>query len=147
MVTEQGELTDPEADLMTGLQFAARNVSRIALKPDAQALRAGTSVTVAVKNPDLEALRGRATWLLDASAFSVQPESVTLEIPPGATRSYHFLLQALREGKTLQSLPQLEFNVVTGTTRHRFHREVRFLQEISTPYRATAPVLDGNLTD
>ena len=41
VVTEQGELTDPEADLMAGLQFAARNVSRIAPKPDAQDLRGG----------------------------------------------------------------------------------------------------------
>ena len=34
VVTEHGELTDPEADVMGGLQFAARNVSRIGIERD-----------------------------------------------------------------------------------------------------------------
>jgi 3',5'-cyclic AMP phosphodiesterase CpdA len=147
VVSEHGELTDPEADVMGGLQFAARNISRIGIKPDAQDLRAGMSMTVAVKNPYPSALSGQATWLLDASAFSVQPASIALDIPAGATRSYAFTMKALRDATTLQSLPQLEFNVVSGAKRHRFHREVRFLQEMSATFRRTAPVLDGALSD
>jgi hypothetical protein len=147
VVTEHGDLTDPEADVMGGLQFAARNVSRIGIKRDAQDLRAGMTFTVSVKNPYLNILSGQAAWLLDASAFSVQPQSVSLEIPVGATRQYSFTLKALQDTATLQSLPRLEFNVVSGGSRHRFHREVRFLREMSTPYRVTAPVLDGKLSD
>lgn len=147
VVTEHGELTDPEADVMGGLQFAARNVSRIGIKRNAQELRAGVPLTVAVKNPYPNVMRGRATWLLDASAFSVQPESYTLEIPAGATRPYIFTLMALRDTTALQSLPQLEFNVVAAGTRHRFHREVRFLQEMRAAYQPNAPILDGSLAD
>ena len=147
VITERGELTDPEADVMGGLQFAARNVSRIGIKRDAQDLRAGVTFGVSVANPYPNVLSGQATWLLDASAFSVQPQSVSLQVPAGATRQYSFTLKALRDTTTLQSLPQLEFNVASGGKKHRFHREVRFLQELSTPYRATAPVLDGKLGD
>jgi hypothetical protein len=129
------------------LQFAARNVSRIGIKHDAQDLRAGTTFTVSVNNPYPNVLNGQATWLLDASAFSVRPQSVPLQIPVGATRPYHFTLKALRDTATLPSLPRLEFNVVSGGKRHRFHREVRFIQEVSTPYRVKAPVLDGKLLD
>jgi hypothetical protein len=147
VVTERGELTDPEADVMGGLQFAARNVSRIGINREAQDFRAGVTFNVSVKNPYPNALSGQATWLQDASSFSVQPESVSLQIPVGATRQYSFTLKALRDTATLQSLPQLEFNVASGGKRHRFHREVRFLQELGTPYRAMAPVLDGQLED
>src|ERR1035437_802551 len=147
VITERGELTDPEADVMGGLQFAARNVSRIGIKRDAQDLRAGVTFGVSVANPYPNVLSGQATWLLDASSFSVQPQSVSLQVPAGATRQYSFTLKALRDTTTLQSLPQLEFNVASGGKKHRFHREVRFLQELSAPYRATAPVLDGKLGD
>ena len=147
VITERGELTDPEADVMGGLQFATRNVSRIGIKRDAQDLRAGVTFGVSVANPYPNVLGGQATWLLDASSFSVQPQSVSLQVPAGATRQYSFTLKALRDTTTLQSLPQLEFNVASGGKKHRFHREVRFLQELSTPYRATAPVLDGKLGD
>ena len=96
MVTERGELTDPEADVMGGLQFAARNVSRIGIKRDAQDLRAGVTFSVSVENPYPNVLTGQATWLLDASAFSVEPKSVSLQIPAGATRQYTFTLKALQ---------------------------------------------------
>lgn len=145
VVTERGELMDPEADVMGGLQFAARNVSRIGIKRDAEDLRAGVTFSVLVTNPYPNILAGQATWLLDASSFSVQPQSVLVQIPAGATRQYSFTLKALRGTATLQSLPQLEFNVASGGKKHRFHREVRFLQDLSTPYRGTAPVLDGHL--
>ena len=147
VITERGELRDPEADVMGGLQFAARNVSRIGIKRDAQDLRAGVTFGVSVANPYPNVLSGQTTWLLDASSFSVQPQSVSLQVPAGATRQYSFTLKALRDTTTLQSLPQLEFNVASGGKKHRFHREVRFLQELSAPYRATAPVLDGKLGD
>jgi len=147
VVTERGERTDPEADVMGGLQFAARNVSRIGIKRDAQELRAGVAFSVTVKNPYPTVLMGQAAWLLDASVFSVQPQSVALEIPVGASRSYNFTLQALRDTTTLQSFPRLGFDVVSGGMRHRFHREVRFVQELNTPFRGTAPVLDGTLAD
>ena len=114
VVTEHGELTDPEADVMGGLQFAARNVPRIGIKRDLQELKTGVTLTVVVKNPYANVLTGQATWLLDASAFSVQPQSCALEIPAGMTRPYNFTLKALRDTPPLQSLPQLEFNVVSG---------------------------------
>ncbi len=147
VVTEHGELADPDADVMGGLQFAARNVSRIGIKRDLQDLRAGVAFTVSVENPYPNVLSGQAAWLLDASALSVQPQSVSLQIPVGATRQYSFTLKMLKDTTTLPSLPQLEFNVVSGGNRHRFHREVRFIQEMSTPYRPTAPVMDGKLSD
>jgi len=147
VITEAGELTDPEADVMGGLQFAARNVSRIGIKLAAQDLKSGVTFTVLVENPYPGILTGEAAWLLDASAFSVQPQSVPLQIPAGATRQYSFTLKAFKDTTTLSSLPRMEFNVRSGGSHHRFHREVRLIQEMSTPYRATAPALDGRLTD
>jgi len=147
VVTERGELTDPEADVMGGLQFAVRNVSRIGLKRDAQALREGAPFSVSVTNPYPDAMSGQATWLMDASAFSVEPESVAVQIPPDTTRDYLFTLKALQDVTTLQSLPRLEFNVAAGGTHRKFHREVRFLQEMQTEYRQSAPALDGKLSD
>jgi hypothetical protein len=147
VVTEQGELTDPEADVMGGLVFAARNVSRIGIEPKGQDLRSGVAFNVSVANPYAEPMTGQAAWLMDASAFTVEPGRLALQIPPHASRQYSFQLKALRETTTLQSLPQLEFNVVSGGRRHRFHREVRFLHEMQTPHRDRSPVLDGILSD
>lgn len=147
VVTEHGELTDPEADVMGGLQFADRNVSRIGIQRNTQDLKTGVPLTVSVANPDPETLTGQAEWVVDASAFSVQPQRVLLQIPGEGTGQYHFTLKALQDTVALQSLPRLEFNVVSGGTRRQFRREVRFLQELSTPWRETAPVLDGRLAD
>lgn len=44
VITERGQLTDPEADVMGGLQFAARNVSRIAINPSHQNLLTGCDI-------------------------------------------------------------------------------------------------------
>lgn len=140
VVTERGELTDPEADLMGGVQFAAANVSRIGIRRDAQDLQAGIKFRVSVRNPYSAALKGQAEWVLDASAFSVEPGKVTLEVPAGATRQYDFLLKALRQTEVLASLPRLEFDAVSGYRRHRFRREVRFLQSLLTPERAATRV-------
>ncbi|HEV2435841.1 MAG TPA: metallophosphoesterase [Verrucomicrobiae bacterium] len=147
VVTEHGELTDPEADVMGGLQFADRNVSRIGIQRNTQDLKTGVPLTVSVANPDPETLTGQAEWVVDASAFSVQPQRVLLQIPGEGTGQYHFTLKALQDTVALQSLPRLEFNVVSGGTRRQFRREVRFLQELNTPWRETAPVLDGRLAD
>lgn len=147
VVTAQGELTDSEADVMGGLQFASRNVSRLGIRRDPQELKAGVPVTIAVKNPYRNILTGEAVWLFDASAFSIQPETVALNIPSGATRSYPFTLKALRDSPSAESLPQLEFRVVSGRVHHQFHREVRFIQELRTPYRPSPPVLDGFLSE
>ena len=147
VVTERGERTDPEADVMGGLQFAARNVSRIGIKLGSRDLRDGVSFSVSIVNPYQEALMGQASWVLDASAFSVEPKSVSLQIPAGGKQQHSFTLKALNDTAALQSLPRLEFSVAAGGHRHRFHREVRFLEAISTPYRRAAPVLDGQLAD
>lgn len=147
VVTERGELTDSEADVMGGLQFADRNVSRIGIPRGAQDLKTGVPFTVSVDNPYRDSLTGQAEWVLDTSAFSVQPQRVPLNVPAGKTGQYHFMLKALQDTVALQSLPRLEFNLVSGGNRHRFHREVRFLQEMNTPWRETAPDLDGRLTD
>ena len=147
VVTDRGELSDPEADVMGSLQFAARNVSRIGIRQGSRDLRDGVSFNVAIDNPYQDALLGQATWLLDASAFSVEPKSVSLQIAPGGRQQHSFVLKALKDTATLPSLPRLEFNLAAGGHRHRFHREVRLLDEISTPYRRAAPVLDGQLAD
>ena len=147
VVTARGEMTDPEADVMGGLQFAARNVSRVGIKRGAQDLGDGVDFSVSINNPYPETLTGQASWVLDASAFSVEPKSVSLQIPSGAKQQHSFRLKALKDNVTLQSLPRLEFNVAAGGHRHRFHREVRFLEQTSAPYRRAAPVLDGQLAD
>jgi hypothetical protein len=147
VLTEHGEMTDPEADVMGGLQFAAKHVSRIGIKRSSQDLRAGVKFSIGLTNPYEAPLTGRAEWVLDASAFSVQPPSVSLQVPAGHTERIGFELQALKGVTALPSLPRLEFNVVSGGRRHRFLREVRFLQEARTPYRRKAPTLDGQLAD
>jgi predicted MPP superfamily phosphohydrolase len=144
VVTEHGEMTDPEADVMGGLQFAARNVSRIGLKRDPKELRAGTAFSVTVNNPYSEAMNGEATWLVDTSAFSVEPQSVPVQILGGSQRQYNFTLKALQDVVNLQSLPRLEFNVVSGGVRRKFHRELRFLQVSKVGYQQPPPVLDGS---
>ena len=147
VVTEHQEMTDTEADVMGGLQFASRNVSRIGIERDVQDLKAKIPFTVSLNNPYPRALTGQAEWVLDPSAFSVQPQRVGIDVPAEGTAQYRFTLKALQDTVALQSFPQLEFNVVSGQTRHRFHREIRLVQQLSTPYSETAPALDGLLTD
>jgi hypothetical protein len=147
VVTEHGELTDSEADLMGGLQFASRNVSRIGIGRDLRDLKAGIPFTVSLNNPYSKAMTGQAEWVADTSAFSVQPQRVGVDVPAGETAQYHFTLKALRDAVVLESFPRLEFNVASGPTRHRFHREIRLVQQLSTPYSATTTALDGLLTD
>lgn len=147
VITQGGELTDPEADVMGGLQFAARNVSRIGIKNQRENLWSGVSFRVSVTNPYRDPLHGQANWLADATAFVVEPTRVALDIAPGGTHDFTFRLKALRETTTLASLPQLQFDVASAGRRHRFHREVRFIQATQTPLRARAPTVDGDPSD
>jgi hypothetical protein len=147
VTTKGGELTDPEADVMGGLQFAARNVSRIGIKSEGESLRSGLNFRVSVTNPYRERLKGEANWLADTTAFVVEPKRVAIDIAAGGTRDFRFYLKTLRETTTLASLPQLQFDVASAGRRHRFHREVRFIHPTQTPYRTTARTLDGNISD
>jgi hypothetical protein len=147
VITERGELTDPEADVMGGLLFAARHVSRIGVKRDGNDLRTGVVFDVSVANPAAEAMTGEATWLFDESAFSVTPRTATIAIPGGSSRSYSFGLKSLKESISLESLPQLQFRVSAGDRVLRFHREIRFLQQLPAPYHPEGRTLDGRLQD
>jgi hypothetical protein len=147
VMTEDRELADAEADVMGGLQFAARNVSRIGISAGEQDLKTGIRFTVSVANPYLETMTGEATWLVDASTYAVDPERIRLQIPAGATHRYDFILRTSQQTTTLESLPLLQFSVAAGGRRLRFHREVRLLQDLATPYCASAPVLNGDLSD
>jgi hypothetical protein len=147
VMTERGELTDAEADVMGGLQFGDQNSSRIGFEAGAQDLMAGTEFSVSLRNPYSEFLAGKASWVYDASAFEVQPAGASVEVSPGGTQVYSFTLKALKDAVTLQSLPRLEFNVVAGRRRHRFHRELLQVQRVTTQYQRLAPTLDGQLGD
>jgi hypothetical protein len=148
VVTPRGELTDAEADVMGGLQFAERNSSRIGLpQPTAEQLMAGFRFSVWLTNPYLEPLVGDAEWVFDGTAFSVQPPKIQLRIAPGATLQEDFLLTAFQAATPLESRPRLQFNAVSGGRHHRFHREVWFLQKISVAYDRAAPDLDGDFRD
>jgi hypothetical protein len=147
VMTAREELTDAQADVMGGLLFAARNVSRIGIKRNPQDLKAGVQFSVSLANPYLETLAGQAEWVFDASAFSVEPQKVSLRIPEHGQQQQSFTLKTLNENASSQSLPRLAFNLTAGGRHHRFHREVRFLEEQNSPYRRTAPVLDGRLAE
>ncbi len=145
--TEQGELTDADADVLGGLLFAARHVSRIGIKRGLEHPGEEVSFSVTVANPYSETLTGRAEWVLDTSTFSVEPKEVRLQIPAGGKAEQSFRLKVLKGRATLQSLPRLLFNVSAGGRQHRFHREVRFLEDMSATYRRVAPLLDGDLSE
>ncbi len=147
VVTDRGELTDAEADIMGGLQFADQHASRIGISSSAPDLRAGVPCSVALDNPYQGFLSGKAEWAVDASAFDVQPKSISVRLPPGGRQSWTFTLKPLKDTVLLQSLPRLEFDVSAGGRRLRFHRDAFFLQTIRAPYRAAPPVLDGRLVD
>lgn len=147
IVTQRGELTDTEADVMGGLQFAARNTSRIGIKRGSTELTEGVPVSVVLNNPYNEFMTGKAVWLFDASAFEVEPRSVSLTVPANGTQVEGFKFKALKATALLQSLPRLEFDVMAGGHHHRFTREVRFVDEAASPFRRSAPRLDGDFTD
>ncbi len=147
VVTERGDLSDAEADVMGGLRFAERHSSRLGFDPGAQDLKAGATFSISVDNPYPGFLSGKAAWVFDPSAFAVRPAGASLEIPPGGRQRLDFTLESLTPRPALQSLPRLEFNVVAAGQRHRFQREVLLLQRLPAPYRKAAPALDGVLDE
>ena len=92
---------------MGGLQFADWNVSRIGIERDVQDLKAEIPFTVSLNNPYPRALTGQAEWVLDTSAFSVQPQRVDIQVPARGSGQYHFTLKMLQDTVALQSLPRL----------------------------------------
>ncbi len=147
VVTGHGELSDAEADLMGGFLFAEKHSSRVGLDLAAQDLKGGVTFSFSVQNPYPEPLAGKAEWVLDASAFSVEPPTIPVKVAPGGTGIYPFALRAFKEATALQSFPRLQFDVSSGGRRHRFHRDVLLLQQVATAYRRAAPALDGQLID
>lgn len=147
VVTDHGEMADTEADVMGGLQFGERNSSRIGIKHPISELQSGVVFQISLHNPDRDYMTGKAAWEYDQSSFWVEPKDMPIQVSPGATQTATFTLKALTESTTLQSLPRLVFNVFSGGRRHRFHREIRFLQEAPSPFQSAAPRLDGDLRE
>ncbi len=147
VVTDRGELSDAEADVMGGLMFADQHASRIAISSSAPDLRGGVPCSIALDNPYQGFLSGSAEWVFDASTFSVEPKTNSVRISPGGRQTWTFTLKALKDNAPLQSLPRLEFDVAAGGRRLRFHRDVFILQTVRVPYRSVPPVLDGQLAD
>jgi len=147
VVTEQGELTDAEADVMGGLLFAEKNSSWIGLARDPADLVPGLKFSVSLDNPYQEFLIGHAVWNFDRAAFDVRPEKIEVRIPPEGTKAFEFTLKALEDRIPLQSLPRLEFNVASGGRHHQFQREILFLSQMKAPFRSELPALDGKIED
>jgi hypothetical protein len=147
VVTEHGELSDAEADVLGGFEFADRHSSRIGLDAGMTNLQAGVTGNLVLNNPYAAPLTGKAEWNLDPSVFQVEPRSVAINIPPGRSTNYTFTIRVLRDRVPLDALPWLAFNVAAGTWHHRFHRAVVLLRQLAAPYRPDFPVLDGQLTE
>jgi len=147
VVTERGELTDAEADVMSGLLFADRSSSWLGLGADAAELGSGLKFSCSLENPDPDLLSGRATWNFDPAAFDVRPDRVAIHIPPGGAGTFKFTLKTLQARSSLPSLPRLEFNLVSGRRRYTFQREILFLSPLAASFRPRAPALDGRLED
>jgi hypothetical protein len=147
VVTEHGELSDAEADLMTGILFANRSSSWIGVDGGPDDLAAGRSFSYSLENPDPEVLTGRATWSFDRSAFDVTPDTIAIDIPPGAKGKYQFSLKALQTPVPPRSLPRLQFSVAAGKRRYAFERSIFFLSRLEAPVRPKPPTIDGELGD
>lgn len=147
VVTGRGEMTDAEADVMGGYLFADRHSSRVGINVDAQNLAEGVKFSFSMQNPYAEALTGQAEWVLDASAFAVQPSNIPVHVAPHALFKHEFTLKTFKDAAFLQSFPRLEFNVIAGGRRHRFHRDLLLLQPLKVPFRRGSPTLDGHLSE
>ena len=147
VVTERGELTDVEADLMGGFLFAEKHSSRIGIAQGSQSMQERVKFEVALSNPYRAPMLGNAVWEADPQHFEVNPGKVGLCVEPGQTVQLEFTLKALRAEAPLETLPWLMFDVAAGGQRHRFHREVLFLQSLHVPFRAAAPLLDGRTNE
>jgi hypothetical protein len=147
VVTERGELTDAEADVMSGILFANRSSSWIGVAGVPADLVSGLKFSYSLENPDPDVLSGRAAWRFDRMAFDVQPDHVTISIPPGRTDAFEFTLKVLQTPVSPPSIPRLEFSLVSGKRHYTFQREIFFLSRLETPFRPGPPVLDGKLED
>jgi hypothetical protein len=147
VVTKRGELTDAEADVMTGILFANRSSSWIGVGGGPEELVAGLTFSCSLENPDPEALSGHTAWMFDREAFDVQPDTIAISIPPGRAGTFQFNLKALRAPVLPESLPRLEFNLAAGKRHYTFEREIFFLSRLDAPFRAEPPAIDGALED
>lgn len=147
VVTDRGELTDLDADIMGGFLFADRHSSRIGIVRGSRDLRAGADCTIAIENPYKEWMVGKVAWQVDSSSFQVEPPGFDLRVPPGGAAHPAFTLKALKDTADIHSLPWLQFNVTAGAIRHRFHRQVVFTESLSVPYGPEPRALDGSLTE
>jgi hypothetical protein len=147
VVTDRGELTDVEADLMGGFLFAERNSTRIGITQGTQDPQKGVGFEIELSNPYQEPLTGRAVWNCDPSQFEVNPREVTLRVPVGQTTRLPFTLQALRQPVAFDALPWLAFDVSAGGRRHRFQREILFLQSLTVPARTPLQPPGGPASD
>ena len=147
VVTQRGELTDGEADLMGGFLFAEKNSSRIGIVSGSQDSQQGVSFEMTLKNPYSTPMTGKATWETDREHFEVKPGETVLRIQPGQTAQLAFTLKALGASAPLETLPWLVFDVAAAGQRHRFHRELLFLDSLKAPFRATPPRIDGLTND
>jgi len=143
VVTERGELSDPEADLMGGFLFAEKHSSRVGIVRGSQNPQEGVKFEVTLSNPYSVPMTGKAVWEADAQHFAGSPAETALRLQPWQTAQLPFTLKAFRAEPPLESLPWLTFDVVAGGRRHRFHREILFLQSLQSPFLAAAPLLDG----
>jgi hypothetical protein len=141
VITQRGELSDVEADVLGGLEFADKHATRVGLRRAGHEVGRGVDFSITLDNPYPVGLNGSAAWSVDSSVFAVEPASVAVRVGPRGTQRFGFRLKALKESASLQSLPRLEFQVASGAWRHRFHREVIFLEEWMTPWRAVAPAV------
>ena len=135
VVTEKEELADAEADVMGGFEFADKHSSRIGLDRGVADLKAGVKGSLFLQNPYAQALRGKAEWVLDPSAFAAEPGKLAVSLPPRGSTNLPFTLKVLTDRVPLSSLPWLEFDLAAGAQRHRFHRAIVFLNRLATPYR------------
>ena len=147
VVTERGELTDAEADVMSGLQFSERSSSRIGIGGDPAELLSGLKLSYSLENPYLDPLSGRAVWSFDRTAFDAQPDNISIHIPPKGTNTFEFTLKALQTPVSLQSLPRLEFRLASERRQYIFQREILLLSRLTAPALPGPPVLDGKLED
>jgi hypothetical protein len=132
---------------MSGILFANRSSSWIGVAGVPADLVSGLRFSYSLENPDPGVLSGRAAWIFDRTAFDVQPDTMTISIPPGRANSFEFTLKALRATVTPESLPRLEFNLISGKRHYTFQREIFFLSRLEAPFRPEPAVIDGGLED
>ncbi len=147
VVTGRGELSDAEADVMGGLQLADKHSSRIGIDAGALDMRSGLNFKVSLNNPHAEPLTGHAEWIFDETSFSVEPRGITLSLSPGESQQPGFVLKPLKSSADLVSLPRLEFQVVAGGRRQKFHRDVVCVRRLRASSSKPAPKVDGELAD